>query len=115
MKFVLPAILIVFPLFAFCFAAITELRSSESPWKKSLALAPIVFGLVVYGFAWGPFRLLHIPFASPVGGRMMAMFSALVACSGAFVGYSRRRSSVLIALGGLELMFVYIFFNEPIV
>lgn len=105
----------LFPLFAFCFAAVTELRSDKKRGEKSLSLIPIVLGLVVYGFAWGPLRLFHVTLPSPLSGRVMALISAFIASSGAFISYSRRSSSILVALGGLEITFIYMFFNEPII
>jgi hypothetical protein len=49
-----------------------------------------------------------------VGNRLIFSVAA-VASSGAIIPYSKRSSSVLVAIGGLELVFVGIFFASPIV
>jgi hypothetical protein len=58
---------------------------------------------------------LEIPLHLAQNGRVMALSSAVIASSGAFMSYSRVSSRILIALGGLELAFFYMFFNKAIV
>jgi hypothetical protein len=71
--------------------------------------------MAAYGLDWGQLTLFHVSASPLADGRMMAMFFAVIACSGAFINYSRRSSSILIALGGLELTFISIFFSQPMV
>lgn len=105
-----------FPMLAFLLAGIMELRSDRNPSTKALGLAPVVLGMAVFGFFVYPDLLPHATRSSPEAvGRIMELVSAIVASSGAFVRYSRWASSILMALGGLALLFFWMFFSVPIV
>lgn len=109
-------ILLLFPFFAFCAAGIMELRSDRSLGAKLGTLGPPLLGIGAFAIACGLNSVLHLAANSFVAnGRAMAMSSAIIASSGAFISYSRKSSGILIALGALELVFFFTFFNEPIV
>lgn len=110
MKIVILACLF-FPLVAFFVAGVLELRSNRSRKAKLCSLVPIILGIAAFGVSWAPEVIASSWTAS---GRAMAMVFAVIACSGAFINYSQRVSSVLIALGGLELAFVSIFFSQVV-
>lgn len=108
-------IVLLFPLFAFCAAGIIEIRSDRSIGSKLASLIPPLLGIGAFAAACGLGSILHFTTNSfMANGRTMATASAIIASSGAFFTYSRRISGILIALGGLELMFLYIFFNESL-
>jgi hypothetical protein len=109
------AILILFfPLVSFCVAGIIELRSRRGLAAKLSSLVPIILGIGAFGVAWAPERLHVATFSSPIFGRWMALFSAVLASSSAFVSYSRRTSSVLVAIGGLSMAFIWMFFSQAV-
>jgi hypothetical protein len=99
-----------FPLLAFCIAGVTELRSSRSRGQKLSALIPLILGLAAFGLSLDPANLLSLNVHSSVTlSRVMTMVSALIACSGVFVAYSRRSSAIWVACGGLVLAFFWMF------
>jgi len=105
--------LLVFPLFAYCAAGIIELRSDKDLGHKLATLISSLLGIPAFAMACGLGSILRFPTGSIMAdGRTLAMLSGIIASSGAFLTYSRKISAVLMALGGLALMFLYIFFNE---
>ena len=99
-----------FPLFAFCIAAITELRSTAERIRKFRNLIPILLGIAAFGLSIHPGRLLPLtPSSSVTLSRFMTLFSATIASSGVFISYSRNSSAVWVALGGLVLTVVWMF------
>src|SRR5260370_5074951 len=111
MQYLLPTVAALSPLIAFIMAGALELRSNRSLAEKLFSLAPVALGILVFGLFWAPEFLPHI---AKFGIRWLTFFSAAVASSGAVVPFSRRSSAVLVALGGLMLAFIGIFFPEAI-
>jgi hypothetical protein len=102
---------VLLPGLAFCTAAVIELRSDRKLGTRVLCLLPVLIGLSLYGSLWSP-EPLHLPaFLTIANDRFVTLIAATVACSGAFINFSKRASSILIALGGLEMVFVSIFFH----
>jgi len=112
MKYVLPTVVVLLPLVAFLIAGAIELQSGRRPAGKTLSLVPVLLGILVYGLSWGPVFLPHFPELR--FGNWLTFSSAVVACSGPVIPYSRRSSSALVAFGGLELVFIGIFFARAI-
>lgn len=98
------------PLLAFCVAGVIEVRSNRSVSEKLGSLIPIGLGIAVFGLALNPQWLFQVtPSSSVTLSRVMTMISAVIACSGVFVSYSRRASAVWVACGGLLLSFIWMF------
>ncbi len=98
------------PLLAFCVAGVTELRAQRSTAEKLRSLIPIILGIAVFGLSLSPQGIFQVtPSSSVTLSRVMTMVSAVVACSGVFVGFSRRSSAVWVACGGLLLAFFWMF------
>ena len=103
-------VVLFFPPLAFCVAAVIELRSKRSVGEKFGSLIPIVLGVAAFGLALNPQWLFQVtPSSSVTLSRVMTMISAVIACSGVFVPYSRRTSAVWVACGGLLLSFIWMF------
>jgi hypothetical protein len=104
------AVVMFFPLFAFVIAAVSELRSDSSLGRRVGKVVPIILGLAAFAVFIDPQGLLQVtPTSSLTLSRVMTMVCAIVACSGAFIPYSRRITSALVALGGLVLAFGWMF------
>ena len=103
-------VLFFFPLLAFCIAGIIELRSVRSPLQKLRNLIPIVLGIAAFGLCLYPEAFFELtPNSSENLSHVMTMFSALIACSGVFITYSRRATGVWLASGGLLLALLWMF------
>ena len=103
-------VVLFFPLLAFCVAAFIELRSKRSVGEKFGTLVPIVLGVAAFALALNPRWLFQLtPSSSVTLSRVMTMISAVIACSGVFVSYSRRTSAIWVACGGLLLSFIWMF------
>jgi len=99
-----------FPLAAFCVAAVTESRSPTRPLEKLIRLVPIALGFADFGLLWDPVGLLQLtPDSSVWLSRAMKMVSAVIACSGVFLAYSRRATGVWVACGSLMLALLWMF------
>ena len=108
-------VVMFFPLVAFVIAGITELRSDRSLGQKLGILLPITLGIAAFVLSFNPQGFLHVTASSSMTlSRVMTMLCAAIACSGSFILYSRRLSSVLVALGGLVLAFDWMF-NQVVV
>jgi hypothetical protein len=104
------AVVMFFPLFAFLIAGLMELRSDSSLAQRVGKLVPVILGLAAFVLSFNPQGFLHAtPSSSVTLSRVMTMVCAAIACSGAFMVYSRRISSIFIALGGLVLAFGWMF------
>ena len=92
----LALIVVCFPLAAFFIASVAELRAGGGVFTVVRRMIPLVIGTVAFVMLWAvdPSNTMI---------RVMAMVSIGVACSGAFIGYSRRSSSTWVACGGLFL------------
>jgi len=102
--------LALFPVLAFCVAAIFELRATTKPAGKLRNLIPAILGLAEFGLSLDPQGILHVSPASSVTlSRVMTLLSAMIACSGVFITYSRRSTAVWMACGGLVMLFFWIF------
>src|SRR5437868_5488513 len=107
-RFVMVAFL--FPLLAFCLAGFIELRSRRSRTEKVRSLIPIVLGIAAFGLCLNPEALFELtPNSSVDLSRVMTMLSAVIACSGVFISYSRRASAIWVASGGLLLTLFWMF------
>jgi len=116
MNLFFPLLAVSFPGIAFCTTGVIELRSDRKVATRMLCLVPVLLGLGLYGSLWSPEPPLHLPtFLTIANERFVTLIAAAVACSGAFINFSKKTSSILIALGGLEMVFVSIFFSRPIV
>ncbi len=99
-----------FPLLAFCIAGALELRSKRKVAEKLVRLIPIVLGIAAFLLSFNPQGAFHVtPGGSITLSRIMTMFSSVIACSGVFIVYSRRSTSVWMACGGLVLAFFWMF------
>lgn len=99
-----------FPLVAFCVAGLIEWRANNPLTKRLRNLVPVGVGLFAFLISLDPADLFGLtPSSSLTLSRAMVLVSAAIACSGAFMTYSRRASSVLIACGGLALTLSWIF------
>jgi len=106
----LALILAFVPVVAFCVAGYTELRSRRSAAEKLRTLTPIILGIAAFAVSLNPQGLLQMtPNSSVTLSRVMTMFSAVIACSGVFITYSRRSSAVWVATGGLLLALFWMF------
>jgi len=110
MKYILPTVAILSPLVAFIIAGAIELRSNGRLAERACGLVSVAFGILVYGLFFAPEFLPGFTV-----GNWLTLAAAAVASSGAIIPYSRRSSSVLVAVGGLALVFIGIFFAKPIV
>jgi hypothetical protein len=95
---------------AFVTAAVTELRANAPVQRLISRLIPICCGL----FAAIALVSLQAVFpVTPLGSialsRAMTLACAVIACSGTLITYSRRRTAVLMAVGGLVLAFFWMF------
>ena len=103
-------VVFLFPLLAFCLAGFIELRSAPSGAEKFRNLVPIILGIAAFGLCWNPQAMFELTPNSSVGlSRVMTMFSAVIACSGVFISYSRRASAIWVASGGLLLTLFWMF------
>ena len=107
------AVLMFLPVFAFLIAGLMEMRSDRTFTQRLGKVIPVILGLGAFVLSLDPQVFLHVTPASSVTlSRVMTLFSALIACSGAFVNYSRRASSVFMAIGGMLMAFLWIFFGQ---
>ena len=98
----------------FVLAAILELRSDAKLALKIQNLIPAILGLTIVAVSGASGNLFTDPSSSYSGlAHWIAFSSAVVGSSGALIRYSRKSSSILIALGGLTLAFLWIFFGQP--
>jgi len=95
-----------FPLVAFFIATVAELRAGGRVSTVVLRMIPPVIGI-------NGFVMLWAIETSDTISRAMTVVSIGVACSGAFIGYSRRSSSIWVACGGLFLASLWML-NRPI-
>jgi len=98
------------PLLAFAAAGLAELRSAESAPRTLRNVIPPILGIAVFAFSFNPGGIVYVTPESSVSlSRWMTLLSAAIACSGVFITYSHRRSSVWIGCGGLMLAFIWSF------
>ena len=115
MRHLLVFVLFASPALALCLAAFLELRSDASRFARAWKLTPIAFGLAVYLLSFvssdlpARITLWGVDTTSADTG---VMIFAVVSCSGAFFNYSRRASSVLVALAGLVVEWLLVFIGR---
>ena len=103
-------VVLFFPLVAFCVAGVGELRATTNAAAKLRSLVPLILGIAVFGISLAPQSVFQVtPSSSITLSRVMTMISAIIACSGVFILYSRRSSAVWVACGGLVLAFSWMF------
>jgi hypothetical protein len=106
----LALVVMFFPLLAFIVAGVIELRSQRRVIEKLGSVIPIVLGVAAFALLFGPAGwFLDIRGGWPPISRAMTMVSAVIACSGIFLPYSRRASAIWVACGGLLLAFIWMF------
>jgi hypothetical protein len=102
--------LIYLAILAFFVAGGIELTSKRSRAEKFRCSIPIILGIaslflnfeqdVVYNLTPSLYETFRL---------VMMILSAIIACSGLFITYSRRSSSILVACGGLLVTFMWMF------
>lgn len=105
------ALVVMFlPLLAFVVAGAIELRSPRRVIEKLGSAVPIMLGVAAFALLFGPGEsFMGTPRNGWLISRVMTMVSAVVACSGVFVSYSRRASARWMACGGLLLALIWMF------
>ncbi len=105
MKILALAVMLL-PLFAFCVVGFKELRSDRTWTAKTRSLIPVILGIAALGLSLQPQGLLYATMSSSTTlNHLVTMISAVVACSGVFITYSRKSSAIWMAFGGLLLVF----------
>jgi len=104
----IPALLLVsFPLIAFLVVGATELVASRAAGDLARRLLAPFLGIAALALVWKPGMVgVATPAESISLGYILALVACIISFSGVFVTYSRRSSNVLMALGGLTLVFV---------
>jgi hypothetical protein len=107
--------IVLIPAVICCTVGAVELRSGTKLPRKLINLFPVVLALVVLGVFIAPNdRLLEaIGSSSHRIAPFMVLLSGIIGSSGAVISYSRKSSSILMALTGLMLAFLWFFFNQP--
>jgi len=93
---------------------IAEVRSSNTRTDKIRRLAPVILalGLVIVFFLLE--RLIDITAQQmPWVERSMTFLSLIVGLSGVLISYSRKSSSILMAVTGLMLAYYWAFLSLP--
>lgn len=90
-----------------CIVGIVEVRSEMKLAEKMRTLVPVILALCILVVFLAP-----IP-SSQVLSRSMTVLSFIVGISGAVVRYSRKSSSILMAVTGLILALFWILFSQP--
>ena len=114
MNSVIATVVIALPLLAFLVAGVVELRCNARAAIKAVTLIPILLGILLYGLSVAPALFPSLDKLESASGRSETFYAAVISSSGAFVPYARRLSSILVALGGLMLVFIGIFFSKAI-
>jgi FtsH-binding integral membrane protein len=96
---------------AFCIAGTTELRSKRDLSEKVRCLIPVALGIAAFGLILLTWFFLMTPSSSDILSWVMTIFYLAIATSAAFVRYSRKSTSILMALGGI-LMAVFWLINR---
>jgi hypothetical protein len=89
-----------------CIVGIVELRSNLKLIEKIRNLLPVVLALGILAVFLAPTRAT--PSSSHILVRCMTLLSIIVGGSGAFIGYSRKSSSILMAVAGLILALCWV-------
>ena len=93
---------------------IAELRSDIEFEKKVRNLIPVILALALVVIFFLLERVIDVTSPSmPWLARWMTALSAFVGLSGALIRYSRKSSSILMALAGLMLAFFWMFCSVP--
>jgi hypothetical protein len=100
-----------FPMLAFAVAGFIELRSSRKGTEKLRNLIPIILGIAAFGLSFNPQALFGGMTTTPSAtlSQVMTVLSAGIAASGLFISYSRRASTVWVAVGGSVLALLWWF------
>jgi hypothetical protein len=98
-----------------CGVGTIEFKSNLKLPRKVISLVPVILALAVLGVFIAPDdRLLSaIGSSSHEIAPLMVLLSGIIGSSGAVISYSRKSSSILMALTGLMLAFLWFFFNHP--
>ncbi|HTU44911.1 MAG TPA: hypothetical protein VMF91_07605 [Bryobacteraceae bacterium] len=103
---------VLLPVTAFCVAGLIELKSKTSAAVKLARITFPVLGIVAFAFSLSPQTFTQAATSYPeTFARVMTLLFALIGCSGSFVCYSRRISSVLVATGALMMAFFCAFLS----
>jgi hypothetical protein len=96
------------PLLAFIIAGISEYKASRGIGSKHWSLIAITMAIISFGVFIGPGLFMEIsPEALSELRWVMIPVSALVACSGVFVPFSKRRNAILVVCGGLLMLLTW--------
>jgi len=103
-------VILYLSILAFFIAGGIELASNRSRAEKLRCSIPIILGIasLFLLFEQEPI-FVATPSLYQTFRLVMMIFSAIIACSGVFIIYSRRSSSILVACGGLLLTFLWMF------
>ena len=103
-KFALVAMF--FPLVAFAIAGVAEARFRGS--ATLLRMSHPVLGIAAFTLSLSPEALFPLtPSSSATLSSIMTLVSAVIACSGSFIQFSRRSTAVWMAVGGLVLVVLW--------
>ena len=110
---ILALVAILSPIVFLVAAGATELRASAKVSVKLVRLIPIAMGIAIVICSCLPNAPGRSGRMGPISSGWMAFASSVVASSGGLVPYARRRTATLVAVAGLVLTFLWIFFSEP--
>lgn len=109
-KVLLVIIFFVLPPITFLVMGISEFQAARAAGKKPWSLIPVGAALVDFGILLGPGLLMEPSFEwLNALSRTMVVVSLVIAGSGLYVRYSRRRNAILIGCGCLLLAFIWFF------
>jgi ABC-type multidrug transport system permease subunit len=102
--------LVYFSILAFLFAGGIELASNRSRAEKLRSSIPIILGIASFFLNFEQDVIYNLtPSLYETFRLVMMIFSAIIACSGVFITYSRPSSAISVACGGLLLTFLWMF------
>lgn len=90
-----------------CIVGIVEARSELKLAEKMRTFVPVILALCILVVFLAPIRSSHVL------SRSMTLLSFIVGISGAVVRYSRKSSSILMAVAGFILALFWILFSQP--
>ena len=107
--------IVLIPAVISCTVGAIEFRSKLTSLHKLINLLPVILTLAVLGIFLVPDDRLLTPIGSSSQQitPLMVFLSGAIGGSGAVITYSRKSNSILMALTGLMLAFLWFFFNHP--
>jgi len=102
--------LVYLSILAFFIAGGIELASNRSRAAKLRCSIPIILGIASFFLNFEQYVVYNLtPSLYETFRLVMTILSAIIACSGLFITYSRRSSTILVACGGLLVTFMWMF------